>query len=179
MGTFLLQGLHLLSGLQTSDSIQVILWDSLLSCYKRKSTANMTSFFYMPEDQIFIPHSYRISTEFLSDNQNLISSGFVQWVLLCKTSNREPEEMELKTASWLAVHNHFSLLSIASVSYFSNEKITLIVYFLSILLIRKKCVQKILCQPFKIFVLVIRAHLNNCVYSYLSVFHSGQYPLAA
>lgn len=58
-------------------------------------------------------------------------------------ANKDPEVMELQTISGLALHvhsveNQFSLANIASVSYFAKEKITLNVYYFSILLIRKK-----------------------------------------
>lgn len=144
----------------------------------------MTSSFTCLRTKYSSLHSCRFSTEFLNDNQNLIPGGFVQKVLLRKTSNRDPAEMELKTTSGLALQVHSAgnqqnLINIASGSYFAKEKIILVVYYLSVLLIRKKCGQKTLCQPFKIFLFVHRAHLNNYVYSYLSIFHGWQYPLAA
>lgn len=92
----------------------------------------------MPKELIFILQSCRFSTEFISDHQNLIPSGFIPKVLLCEIPNRDPEAMELKTIPGLALHMHsagnqFSLVNIASVSSFAKEKITLIVYYLSCL----------------------------------------------
>jgi len=83
----------------------------------------------------------------------LIPGGFVQKVLLRKTSHRDPEEMKLKTTPGLALHvhsagNQYSLVNIASVSYFAKEKITVIVYYLSCLSGKNVC-RKFCASPSK------------------------------
>lgn len=60
-------------------------------------------------------------------------------MLLCKTSYRDAEEMELKTASGLTLSMHSSgnqinLLDLSSVKYFAKEETIIIVYYLSDLL---------------------------------------------
>lgn len=125
---------------RAADVLQLTSWPLGIILLPKEKYCKYCLFFYMTEDL----NLCKFSSEFLNDNENLIPGRFVQKVLLNKISNRDPEEVEWKNISGCALRmysarkQHSLVTTIATVSYFAKEKITLVVNLICILLIRRK-----------------------------------------
>lgn len=134
---------------RAADVLQLTSWPLGIILLPKEKYCKYCLFFYMTEDL----NLFKFSSEFLNDNENLIPGSFVQKVLLNKISNRDPEEVEWKNISGCALRmysarkQHSLVTTIATVSYFAKEKITLVVNLICILLIRKKKKKKFSASP--------------------------------